>query len=142
MGTKANPGAYDCYAKLKDDEPHFVLMGRDPLAGTLVRAWAGGAVMRLDGHLEREGRDKVPADYVTREQAKISEANRCADAMDAYCRANGKLPARWTTKAPIHTHAGLPRDVLRALVVEALNHGHDTDADEIIAHVPGVKVSE
>lgn len=140
MGTKANPGAYDCYAKLKDDEPHFVLMGRDPLAGTLVRAWAGGAEMALDRALSQLPETEHAA-LIEHKNAKISEANRCADAMDAYCRANGKLPARWTTKAPVHTHAGLPRDVLRALVAEA-NRGHDIDADEIIARVPGVKVSE
>lgn len=29
MGTKNNPGKYDCYAKLEPDEPHFVLRGKD-----------------------------------------------------------------------------------------------------------------
>lgn len=29
MGTKTQPGRYDCYNTLKDDEPHFVLMARD-----------------------------------------------------------------------------------------------------------------
>lgn len=39
MGTKNNPGEYDCYAKLADDEPYFVLRGKDPSARYLVRIW-------------------------------------------------------------------------------------------------------
>lgn len=40
MSTKLNPGAYDCYTKLKDDEPYFVLRAKDPDAPALVEAWA------------------------------------------------------------------------------------------------------
>lgn len=40
MGTKINPGNFDCYAAAAPDEPLFVLLGRDPLAPTLVRLWA------------------------------------------------------------------------------------------------------
>lgn len=40
MGTKTNPGKYDCYAKAEADEPLFVLLARDPLAAILVRLWA------------------------------------------------------------------------------------------------------
>jgi hypothetical protein len=46
MGTKNNPGAYDCYAKAAPDEPMFVLLARDPLAPTLVRLWADLTVAR------------------------------------------------------------------------------------------------
>lgn len=40
MGTKNNPGAFDCYAAAQPDEPLFVLLGRDPLAPALVELWA------------------------------------------------------------------------------------------------------
>lgn len=40
MGTKNNPGVFDCYGAAEPDEPMFILLGRDPLAGELVRAWA------------------------------------------------------------------------------------------------------
>lgn len=40
MGTKNNPGAFDCYAAALPDEPLFVLLGRDPLAPALVELWA------------------------------------------------------------------------------------------------------
>lgn len=65
MGTKNQPGEYDCYANADPDEPMFVLLGRDPLAGDLVRKWA-------------EWREKLP----NPDQRKIDEAIACADAMD------------------------------------------------------------
>ena len=40
MGTKKNPGYYDCYDKAEDDEPMFTLLARDPMAPALVRLWA------------------------------------------------------------------------------------------------------
>lgn len=40
MSTKLHPGAYDCYAKLADDEPYFVLRAKDPVAPALIRLWA------------------------------------------------------------------------------------------------------
>lgn len=40
MGTKTNPGKFDCYAKAESDEPVFVLLGRDPDAPMLIRLWA------------------------------------------------------------------------------------------------------
>jgi hypothetical protein len=41
MGTKENPGKFDCYAKALPDEPVFVLLGRDPDFCRLVNEWAG-----------------------------------------------------------------------------------------------------
>jgi hypothetical protein len=40
MGTKNNPGAYDCEAKAHPDEPKFTLLGRDPIAHHLVAIWS------------------------------------------------------------------------------------------------------
>lgn len=39
MGTKADPGRFDGYGKAEDDEPVFTLLGRDPAAPKLIRAW-------------------------------------------------------------------------------------------------------
>lgn len=47
MGTKNNPGKFDCYANAHPDEPMFVLLGRDKHAPTLVWLWA--ALRALDG---------------------------------------------------------------------------------------------
>lgn len=40
MGTKNNPGDYDCYETAEPDEPMFVLLARDSLAPALVEMWA------------------------------------------------------------------------------------------------------
>lgn len=66
MGTKADPGDFDCYAKAEDNETMFVLLARDPSAPHVVRFWADAE--------EMQGGD---AD-------KIAEARRCADDMERW----------------------------------------------------------
>jgi len=39
MGTKNNPGRFDCYDKAEPDEPMFVLLARDKTAPLLVDMW-------------------------------------------------------------------------------------------------------
>jgi hypothetical protein len=66
MGTKNNPGEFDCYANAEPDEPMFVLLGRDRHAPDLVEEWAG--------RREREHEDP----------AVVSEAMQCAANMRRY----------------------------------------------------------
>lgn len=40
MGTKNNPGNFDCYANAEADEPMFILLARDQMAPALVEQWA------------------------------------------------------------------------------------------------------
>lgn len=68
MGTKNNPGDFDCYLNAGDDEPMFVLLARDADAPILVDLWAS---LR-----ERDGEDA----------AKVQEARDCADAMRGWTR--------------------------------------------------------
>jgi hypothetical protein len=75
MGTKNQPGVYDCYSKLEPDEPHFVIMGRDPSAALLITLWA---TLR-----EAQGED----------EAKTGEARQCAAACYQYARELGKQDA-------------------------------------------------
>lgn len=72
MGTKNNPGSYDCYANAEPDEPMFVLLGRDPTAWLVVSVWA-----RLR---ERMGKDP----------AQIEEARECAAKMHKWAVLKGK----------------------------------------------------
>lgn len=65
MGTKANPGNFDCYANAEMDEPIFILLGRDSIASLTVLDW----VRRAKG---------------VHSQEKIDEAIKCAKAMDAW----------------------------------------------------------
>lgn len=74
MGTKNEPGKFDCYAEAEPDEPIFVLLGRDSMAGALVREWARWR--------EAAGEDST----------KVKEARTCAQLMDARAMALGKHP--------------------------------------------------
>lgn len=69
MGTKIEPGEFDCYAKAEPDEPMFVLLARDRLGPLLVRTWA-----------ELQGASADPK--------KVQEAYACADAMEVWRRAH------------------------------------------------------
>jgi hypothetical protein len=40
MGSKNEPGKFDCYANALPDEPMFVLLARDPDFERLVKEWA------------------------------------------------------------------------------------------------------
>jgi hypothetical protein len=40
MSTKDDPSQFDAYAKAEADEPVFTLLGRDPMAPSLIEAWA------------------------------------------------------------------------------------------------------
>lgn len=75
MGTKNNPGDFDCYANADPDEPMFILLGRDPFAPQLVEAWAA---------LRREAGD---------DPTKIQEALDCAEAMRRDLRERGRMEA-------------------------------------------------
>lgn len=67
MGTKNNPGEFDCFTSAAPDEPIFVLLGRDKHAPLLVQLWA--ALRQADGE----------------ERAKVVEAQVCATEMAIYC---------------------------------------------------------
>ena len=73
MGTKKNPGRFDCYANALPDEPMFILLGRDPDFHRLVMEWA-----------ERRERDincgaRPPEDY-----PMVVEARACATAAEKW----------------------------------------------------------
>jgi len=72
MGTKENPGRFDCYERAAPDEPMFVLLGRDPSASLLVNLWA-------------ELREVAAED-----PEKIAEARDCANALALYATKLGK----------------------------------------------------
>lgn len=73
MGTKNNPGEFDCYHNAGPDEPMFILLGRDRHAAVLTRVWA---LLRA-----RDGED----------EDKVNEALECATKMDAWADKLDKL---------------------------------------------------
>jgi hypothetical protein len=73
MGTKTNPGKYDCLDKLDPDEPFFVLRAQDRFAPMIVRQWAELVLAA------REAQGLPPSE-------KLIEAYRCANAMQNWGR--------------------------------------------------------
>lgn len=62
MGTKNNPGKFDCYENAEPDEPMFVLLARDKFAPELVEQWAYRRKMDgEDHHKVQEARDCAAA---------------------------------------------------------------------------------
>lgn len=84
MGTKDNPGKFDCYANADADEPMFVLLARDESAPGLIRYWVRQRAVRK-GHRWPTFMD--PSD--SRFDAKAREALACADAMEHWRKGNG-----------------------------------------------------
>lgn len=77
MGTKTNPGNFDCYDHALPDEPMFVLLARDPMFNELVKLWARRRGMAIDCG-ERPQSDS----------AMVNEAWRCANAGAIWRRDN------------------------------------------------------
>ncbi len=77
MGTKNNPGKYDCYANADPDEPMFILLARDASAPDLVKAWAlQRKVHILKGEKPDEDMDMV------------NEAMQCVKEMEKWRKEN------------------------------------------------------
>lgn len=110
MGTKNNPGAYDCYENAHPDEPMFVLLGRDPIGGALVRLWC-------------DARDTLkPGD------PKIAEAAACAEAMEAWCRKAERMPERNVLALLPFAHLAAELERRGATVTPAQHGGDYEDA--------------
>ena len=93
MGTKANPGSYDCYTKAAADEPLFTLRAKDPIAPHLVRVWRhvragdpGQARAALDRALEVMDLavDAGKKEYLPHHVDKSIEADLCANSMELW----------------------------------------------------------
>ncbi len=80
MGTKNEPGVFDCYEHAEPDEPMFVLLARDRTAPDVVREWA----LARRAMLNQRGNETAMVDEVLTELDQIAEALRCADAMEAW----------------------------------------------------------
>lgn len=78
MGTKRNPGQYDCYFKAELDEPIFTLRGKDPVAWFLVMLWVRIREVLANGDF--------PEEY----GAKLKEAWSTAEAMRKWPRSDAK----------------------------------------------------
>lgn len=74
MGTKNNPGDFDCYAAADPDEETFILLARDVDAPARVQEWATKRMQRaLNPNMGESGR--------AHELRKADEAFACARRM-------------------------------------------------------------
>lgn len=134
MGTKNQPGRFDCYYAAEDDEPMFILLGRDEQAADRVEEWA---VERMN-KMVRQLASASPPDRDERLEIirKIAEALDCARAMREYykrreCASMGLLSplselARRAYAGPNLVDAGLvPRPAGKhpALAAPYTRHG-------------------
>jgi hypothetical protein len=85
MGTKNNPGPYDCYGKADPDEPLFTLRAKDPIAPFLVELWVatrrGQWEKTLDILSHASMSEAVLSRVSTDDYDKLSEAQNTAEAM-------------------------------------------------------------
>lgn len=75
MGTRNNPGRFDCASRAEPDEPTFTLLGRDPAASVVVRVW-----------------HDIRRDLGRTESEVLDEAMECARAMAEWSEELGKDP--------------------------------------------------
>lgn len=90
MGTKNNPGEFDCYAKAHPDEPLFILRGKDPVAPYLVSMWVysrqgdWASMHRLIGEMSAD--DNVLFRVSDDTYEKLGEAKSLVGAMEEWFR--------------------------------------------------------
>lgn len=77
MGTKNNPGRFDCYGNAEPDEPMFILLARDTSAPRVVEEWAAIREQMIDEGIKPES-----------DMAMVTEARECAGKMRAWRAAN------------------------------------------------------
>lgn len=92
MGTKLEPGPFDCYANALDDEPMFLVLARDPSAPALVRGWA-----------QRREQEIIDGTRPQTDLPMVREAFDCASEMVKWRLEND---GRWRVPPPI----SCPRD--------------------------------
>lgn len=78
MGTKTEPGNFDCYSKAGDKEELFTLRAHDPLAPWVIRFWC---ILRYF----KEYFDANPSELPS---SKLKEAWTCAKKMEAWRSSN------------------------------------------------------
>jgi hypothetical protein len=102
MGTKNDPGEFDCYKHAMPDEPIFVLLARDPLAANIVREWADRLAILIK--LGRKPETDKP---------KIAEAQQCAHAME-----NWRIENYGAWRNPLYRGAVMLHPAMHASVPE------------------------
>lgn len=104
MGTKNDPGKFDCYSRAEPDEPMFVLLARDPIAPRLVREWAAQRVFTTGttplqyGEKEREALQTAEAMDRWREERELKKLEKHAVSVFIPDGGNGTVLCVWNPR--------------------------------------------
>jgi hypothetical protein len=97
VGTKTEPGKFDCHGNALPDEPMFTVLARDPYAPALVRRWAKQRDKDIKAGIRP--RSDIPM---------IKEARKCAADMEKWRTEND---GKWRQKPrPWHVVLYDPRN--------------------------------
>lgn len=85
MSNKMEPSQFDAYQKAETDEPFFTLLARDPIAPSLIEAWAylrsgqiGAAEIAFKAALDASSciDPQMPGEAQIRSAFEVADASR------------------------------------------------------------------
>lgn len=130
MGTKINPGEFDCMAKALPNEPFFILLARDSAAAGLVREWAGHRRGLIEGGVR-------PREDIR----KVHEAQRLAAQMDAWREDPDNIAALRHQKAT-RSHADKLAEKMASITATSSEEHDKGVLKSMLADVLGVDVDQ
>jgi hypothetical protein len=98
MGSKNEPGDFDCYHNALPDEPMFILLARDPSSPERVEDWATERQRLIDKGFKPKS-----------DQAMVDEAIRCAANMRRWRVVNN---GAWRSPSPIPEAPGGREEII------------------------------
>lgn len=113
MGSKINPGSFDCYGNALPDEPMFILLARDPNGPLLVDKWAQGREDEITLGMRPKS-----------DMAMVVEARQCANSMRLW-RAENDGKWRKSRQTAHEVHNAVAGDIVRQIVKPTLAAGGD-----------------
>lgn len=113
MGSKLQPGAFDCYTAALPDEPMFILLARDRSAPAMLRKWSDTRRTQVRAKFEA---GEISEDRLREDLQKCTEADGCADDMAMWRKAND---GRWRDTCELRSRLSTPTDEQIAAVAAA-----------------------
>jgi len=110
INTLETPGEFDALAKLRPDEPYFMLLGRDRSAPELVQLWADGN--RKKAFAEHHA-GTINDNDLDRELRQSTDAERQGWAMKTYKRGEDRDKASGQLALSSYTEHELPAETQR-----------------------------
>jgi len=120
MGTRTEPGEYDCYSRALPDEPLFILLGRDQCAPQAVAQWCTAREAMILHKLLPQS-----------DLPMLAEARRSAAAMVEWRRAND---GAWRRPWPGPDFERFKQAVMGHELTGVDYAGHEGRVDHVVGH--------